>query len=247
VITDEQAWLRTFTPAPGAPRLYCIPHAGGSASSYLALSRALAPRVEVVALQYPGRLDRFAEPPVESITGLADIIAKIIEQGHGGRTAVLGHSMGALVAFEISRRVNGLEHLFVSGAVPSPYYSLGEGFTRNGDAGPDDDTLLAEIRGYGGTQAEVLADESMLELILPPLRADYRALVRYRPEEARVAVPVTVLIGKSDPRTAPELAARWQEKTTAGPIEQHAFPGGHFYLHDHPREIAEIVAKTLGR
>jgi surfactin synthase thioesterase subunit len=236
---DRKAWLRVFTAAPGAPRLFCLPHAGGVASGYLSLSRALAPRVEVVAVQYPGRHERFAEPPAESVEELADAVAALMDD----EAALFGHSMGALVAFEVARR-RPVRHLFVSGAVPPPYFRLSDRLVRENSS---DSALIEEILGYGGTHAELLDDEAMRELILGPLRADYGALVRYRPQEARVAVPLTVLIGASDSRTTPETAAKWAEQTTAGPIEQHVLPGGHFFHHDQPLEIAGIIAKTLGR
>ncbi|MGW5885127.1 thioesterase II family protein [Streptomyces koyangensis] len=70
---DGPAWIRRFQPPPEAEvRLICFPHAGGSASFFFSVSRGLAPRAEVLAMQYPGRQDRRSEPNVPDMTQLAN-------------------------------------------------------------------------------------------------------------------------------------------------------------------------------
>src|SRR6059058_3650797 len=100
-------WLRRFGPVlDSGVRLICFPHAGGSASAYVPLARALAPEVEVLAVQYPGRQDRRHEPPIEDVNRLADLAADVLPTDSARPYALFGHSMGALVAYETALRLS---------------------------------------------------------------------------------------------------------------------------------------------
>lgn len=116
----DSPWFRNYGPAPDAcVRLVCLPHAGGSASFYFPLARALSPKIEVLAVQYPGRQDRHAEPCVQNIEDMADRIAEALGPWTDRPYALFGHSMGAMVGFEVARRMEasgkGPLELFVSG------------------------------------------------------------------------------------------------------------------------------------
>lgn len=244
----DSTWFRRLggQPAGDAPRLVCFPHAGGAASAYRTLAMALAPDVEVLAVQYPGRQDRRAEQPVASITGLAEVVADRLAPETSRPYALFGHSMGAAVAYETARRLGGRGlprpvRLFLSGrTAPSPRPG-------RGDRIPDDqEAIVAEIRRLGGTAGRVLHDPEMLEMVLPPLRSDYTALRGYTWEAGPpLDVPFTVLVGSGDPLVTRSEAARWLEHSTA-PGEVLTFPGGHFYLEDGVRELADALEKGLG-
>ena len=120
VADGSDLWLRRFHPAADAPvRLVCFPHAGGSASFYFPGSAALADGCDVSALQYPGRQDRRHEPNVDDIGVLADRIAPVLEPLFDRPVVFFGHSMGAVLAFEVARRLEARGHepalLFASG------------------------------------------------------------------------------------------------------------------------------------
>jgi surfactin synthase thioesterase subunit len=242
----DNLWLRRFTPGPpSAPRLICFPHVGGAASAYVALSRALAPHVEVLALQYPARQDRRHEPHPGSIAALADGVAGALRTALDGRPyAVFGHSMGALLAFETVRRMTaagarGPVRLFAS-ARRAPTVPRAEAVHLRDDAG-----LLDEIRRLSGTDQQVLQDEELLALALPVIRADYRAVETYRyVPGAPLDCPVTVFAGDRDTETdTPDLVAEWAGLTTAD-TDLRVFSGGHFYLDGRAEEVAaEIVAR----
>lgn len=134
-------WLRRFHPqdpaqrlGSEAPRLICFPHAGGAASAFLPLARALAPAVEVLAAQYPGRQDRRSEQPVDDMGRLADALTEQVRSRVTGPYVLFGHSMGAVAAYEVARRLAerslpGPEALILSGrgaptARPARYDSL---------------------------------------------------------------------------------------------------------------------------
>jgi surfactin synthase thioesterase subunit len=240
-------WLRSYrAAAPGSPALICLPHAGGAASAYLPLARALAPRVEVLAVQYPGRQDRRRERAVEDIGEFADMVAEAA-RGLGDRPfALFGHSMGALIGYEAARRLergagNGMSALFVSGrSAPGPRPNPRD--LLDGDA-----ALIAEIRRLGGTGAQVFDDPELMGMVLPALRADYRALSRYRwtPGEP-LRCPLTVLLGESDPVVSAAGAAAWRE-LTSGQTRLISFPGGHFYLDEQVSGVARVLSAALGR
>ena len=116
---NSGVWIRRYRPAPeAAVRLVCLPHAGGSASYYLPMAQALAPGADVLAAQYPGRQDRYAEPPSESVRELAERIVEAVG-GDDRPLALFGHSMGAVVAYEMALQLEAAGRapvrLFVSG------------------------------------------------------------------------------------------------------------------------------------
>ncbi|GAB3134194.1 thioesterase II family protein [Amycolatopsis sp. NPDC004378] len=240
-MTRSRLWLRRFHPAaPGAPRLVCFPHAGGAASSYHALSAALTPAVDVLAVQYPGRQDRHAEPLVDDLFVLADRVAEVLAAEPAGPVAFFGHSMGGSLAFEVARRFEApLLGLFVSGRrVPPPPGPVQE---------RTDDELLADLLRLGGTDTRVLEDEPLVSMMLPVLRNDYRAAAayHYRPGPD-VSCPVVALIGDRDPRIDEAEARRWAPFTSGG-FDLVTFPGGHFYLNDQPAAVGRLLGERLAR
>lgn len=235
-------WLRRFHPAdPGAPRLVCLPYAGGSASYWFPLSAALGPAVDVVAVQYPGRQDRRAEPPLTDLHRLADEVAAVLPAGPP--TVLFGHSMGAAVAFEVARRQerdgDRPAHLVVSGRrAPGPARPEEDVHTR-GEA-----ALLAELDTLGGPGLDLLADPEMRELVLPAVRADYTAVETYGCEPGPpLRCPVTALVGDADPKVTVAEAGDWAAHTT-GPFDLRVLPGGHFFLADHAPAVTTLL-RTL--
>lgn len=240
----DSAWFRRFHPG-GAPRarLVCLPHAGGSASFFFPVSRALAPDVEVLAVQYPGRQDRRSEPFVPTITGLADRIAALLAEQDGVPLALFGHSMGAMVAYEVTRRLEDAGTppvaLFVSGRRAPDRYRDDRVHTRS------DEGVLAEVRRLSGTDADLLGDEEVVRMILPVLRNDYRAVETYRHTPgARLGTPVVAFTGTEDPvAPLPDVEA-WAEHTTGG-FDLVPLPGGHFFLTRHQDVLLRTMTDRL--
>lgn len=237
---DSDRWCRRFHPSPTAGRrLVCFPHAGGSAVFYFPVSAELHGPVDLLAVQYPGRQDRRAERGAEDLHLMADEVAEALGPWDDLPLTLFGHSMGALVAFEVARRIERaggrVDHLFVSGrqgpAVdrPEPSHPL------------DDEGIVAEVRAMSGTDARLLEDEELLRMVLPALRADYRALRAYRADHgAAVACPITALVGDRDPWTPLPEAGAWRDRTTAA-FDLKVFPGGHFYLSDRPDDVIGML------
>jgi surfactin synthase thioesterase subunit len=245
-VTYDQTWLRRFHEAPGdATRLVCLPHAGGSASFYFPFSAALTPAVQVLAVQYPGRQDRRGEPCMGTVPELAaTIFAALAGMPDLDEIALFGHSMGAVLAFEVAgllERRLGISpaRLFVSGR-RAPSRVRPENVHTRGDA-----ELLDELRQLGGTNAELMADAELRNLLLPMIRADYRAVETYRCQpSAAVACPITVLTGDTDPRTTAAEAWDWRRHTRAA-CAVRTFVGGHFFIQDHQQAIVELVTREL--
>lgn len=241
---ETNAWIRRFNPAPDAEhRLVCFPHAGGSASFYFPVSRALTPAVDVLAIQYPGRQDRRNEPCVDSIHGLADALAYELDGWFDRPVTFFGHSMGASLAYEVARRFEArgtvLHGLFASGRrAPSTVREERVHLL-------DDDGLIEDMTRLSGTDTQVLGDPEILRMILPSVRADYRAAETYRYTPGpRLTCPLTALTGDDDPQVTLAEANAWAEHTS-GPFELKVYPGGHFFLNSQAPAVLSALKSHL--
>ncbi|WP_238433050.1 thioesterase II family protein [Micromonospora tarensis] len=243
----DQTWIRVVRRLPHAPvRLVCFPHAGGAASYYSPLAGLFGDKIEVLAVQYPGRHDRHRETAITDLGLLADQVADVLAGAVEGPFAFFGHSMGAILAFEVTRRLERRgapvpEVLFASGR-RAPSVVREENVHRR-----DDPAVIDEMRQLGGTDVSLLADPELIAMIMPAVRADYTAIESYRcdPPQAAVAPPIEVLIGDVDPRVAVEDAKAWALHTNAT-CAIRVFSGGHFYLAERADEVATHIAGRLG-
>jgi surfactin synthase thioesterase subunit len=203
------------------------------------MAAALSSRVDVVAIQYPGRQDRRAEQPIADMAVLADRIYDILRHQPDLALTLFGHSMGAILGFELARRFEadgcGPMRLFASGR-RAPSTLRQEDIHLRDDAG-----ILAELRTMNGTASTVLGDDELMRAALPALRADYQATETYScAPDVTVNCPITVLTGDSDPKTTLDEAAAW-DTHTRGSFELKIFAGGHFFLTDHTDEIIKLM------
>jgi surfactin synthase thioesterase subunit len=219
--------------------LVCFPHAGGSASYFFALSRLLAPAVEALAVQYPGRQDRRRENGIDNIPELADRTADALQAWTDRPFAFFGHSLGAVLAFEVARRLQGAGTppfwLFVSGR-RAPCQHRNENVHLRDDAG-----VVAELRRLSGTDQRVLDDKELVDLILPMTRNDYRAIETYvHVPGSPLTCPVTAFVGDADSKNTINEVSAWARHST-GEFALRVFPGGHFYLDKCWQEIASTI------
>ena len=240
----EENWFRRFHPSPEAKtRLVCLPHAGGSATFYFPVSKSLAPDVEVLGVQYPGRQDRRHEPFLTSIGAIADRVAELLRGKDDRPLALFGHSMGAMVAYEVARRLEAAgtpaEALFVSGRRAPSRQRDDSVHTRT------DDGVLAELRRLSGTEMDLLGDEDVVRMILPVVRNDYRAVETYRDTASTpLSTPVVAFTGTDDPVASVDEVASWAEHTTAD-FELVPLAGGHFFLTRHQDVILRYLTDRL--
>ncbi|MFF1612362.1 thioesterase II family protein [Amycolatopsis sp. NPDC058278] len=240
---DAASWVRVFHPNPDAAlRIVCFPHAGGAAPFFHSLSQALSGDFEVLSLQYPGRQDRRSEPFIDDIHVLADRVAKVLCRWTDRPLIFFGHSMGATLAYETALRLEpvgaGPTALFVSSrrspnAVPVELVHL-----------RDDRGLLDEVKGLSGTESWMFDDPEIVEMILPVLRNDYRAVETYRHRPHRpLACPIFALVGDRDPKVAVDDMRDWRNFSAAG-FELNVFPGGHFYLTDNQEAVVQLLSRV---
>ncbi len=173
-------------------RLFCLAHAGGGASFFRPWAAALPSHIELCAVQLPGREQRFAEPCFEALEPLLDALIPALTPLFDWPFALFGHSLGALVAFELARRLEaaGTPPLgLAASAFRAPHLPA----ERRLSELPDTE-FVAEIAGLGGMPGELLDHPELLETILPALRADFAIAERYRfAPGPKLAVPVAAM------------------------------------------------------
>lgn len=225
--------------------LFCLPYSGASAMVYARWRRSLPEWIDVVPLELPGRGRRFNEPLSTDLHALASQLAAELEERLDQPYALFGHSLGGLLAFELAHalRQRGLpapQALFAS-AAPAP--SRRE--THLELAVEQSDTqLLGRLHSLGGTPDAVFADEEMLRLTLPVLRADFLMCGRYRYyRRALLACPIHVFGGKADGVSVDALAA-WQDETAEG-FSLEMLEGGHFFINACEAQLLKLMLGKL--
>lgn len=236
-------WLHCLQRRSGSPRrLCCFPHAGGAVTAYAPLAARLGPDHEIWVASLPGRGPRFDEPLETALVSLVAPLADALDHAPGPMALFLGHSMGALLAFETTRELRRRRHplpaaLVVSGARAPQRFASHDRRRHLLDR----DGLLAHLRRLGGVPEEVLRVPELLDLLLPIVRADLAACETHpHAVEPPLDVPMLVLHGDQDPEATAEEVAAWREQTT-GRCTLRGFPGGHFFLDGHWAEVAELV------
>jgi medium-chain acyl-[acyl-carrier-protein] hydrolase len=226
-------------------RMFCFPSAAGGASMFRPLVQQAPASLDVRPVQLPGRENRLAEKPYDRLTPLVEAATEALLPFLDIPYALFGHSMGAMLAFEATRRLEALGcppvHLFVSGLrapqlpdLEPPIYLL-----------PDDE-FLDELRRLNGIPDEVLAHSEFLRLLLPLMRADLTVCDTYvyQPQPP-LSCPISVFGGLEDPKADRDQLEGWREQTTAG-FRVRMLPGDHFYLVNEWPRISDAVARDLG-
>jgi medium-chain acyl-[acyl-carrier-protein] hydrolase len=248
VVGGPGTWLRRLSPPEDRPavRLFCFPYAGGGMSVFRSWPALLPGGIEVYAVQLPGREDRLFEPVVTDLMTVVATVAEEIARQFTGRVALFGHSLGAVMAWEVASRLEHtgrppVDQVFVSGCRALPVIHEGR---RDLHDLPEHE-LVGELRRMNGTPEEILTNPELLRLLLPAVRADYEMLSGYRYAPGRPpASALTVFGGASDPAVPLEYLYRWQD-LAAGPVTVDILPGDHFFLHSARAELLRELARRL--
>jgi len=235
-------------PKPNAEarlRLFCFPYAGASSVVFRDWPEKLPAEVEVCLVELPGRGRRMREPLHDRLLPLVQTTLAGLQPHLDKPFAFFGHSMGAVISFELARalrrhRLAAPRHLFVSGnSAPQlpgqerPLHNL-----------PDPE-FLAELRRLNGTPAEVMQHAELMQLLLPILRADFAVCETHLcAAEPPLDCPITAFGGREDHRVRPEDLAAWQQQTTAT-FTLHLLPGDHFFIHSAQARLLELLGQAL--
>jgi len=225
-------------------RLFCFPYAGGSSTIFHKWPQDLPSWIDVFAVQLPGHGSRLDEPPVTNLHRLVEMIEPALLPHLGQSFAFFGHSMGAMISFELARTLRDKHslqptHLFVSGRpapqlpVEKPTYNLPEA------------EFAEELRRLNGTPPDVLEHSELMKLMLPILRADFELVQTYsytpRPP---LDCPITAFGGWEDQSVSRESLEAWREQTT-NKFSVRMLLGDHFFLHSARPYILNAFKKEL--
>lgn len=196
--------------------------------------------MELAAVQYPGRQDRYHEPLISDMGRLADEIAQAVQEHADRPMAFFGHSLGATVAFEVARRLRPrfptpVTRLFVSARkTPADCRPSGRDYRR-------DEEMRAYMRRVGGLAERAVDDEDLWHLTMPPLRNDLLLSEGYRYQAgAPLTCPITAIAAELD-RTCPIGDMRRWADHTIGAFDAHVVPGDHYYINEVPPELLELI------
>lgn len=246
ISTSTKPWLVCPQPNPYADvRLFCLPYAGGGASMFRTWPNNLPVSVEVVPVHLPGRETRINEQPFKRLQPLVEAMADAVGPQLSKPYAIFGHSMGALLGFELARRLRreGLPlplHIFVSArAAPqhfdrgTPTYALPE---------PD---FVEEVRRLNGTPPGVLDHQELRKLMLPVLRSDFELLQTYRyPHEPKLDCPISAFGGEQDYGLNRGHLEGWREQTSAS-FSLDMLPGDHFFLRSSQQLLLDLISHKM--
>lgn len=240
-----------FDPPPADPRLtlFCLSHAGGGAQPFRRWKSALSDCAWVVPLELPGHGSRFHEPVLDTLDLMVAELLGGVRAGAPGGYAIFGHSLGALLGYELARA------LVASGHAPPEALLVA---ARNGPAEPlshrpihalPDRAFIAALERLGGIPQAVVDQPGLTRAYLPVLRADLRVAETYARRSGPPGdFPIAAFAGRGDPLTDPQAVLGWARETTAA-FELALLPGGHFFLDgpDFPAALAGYLSRLAGR
>lgn len=227
----ESSWFFFPQPRPQSRvRLFCFPYAGSGASVYRSWTKELPPTIEVFPVQIPGRENKLKEATIRQLKPLIEVLGPVLLPYTTKPFAFFGHSMGALISFELARYLRDCGspepiHLFIS-SYQAPQLPVSSQKTYHL---PEDEFIQA-VRDYQGTEQWVLEDENVMQILLPILRADFEICQTYdyRPGKP-LNSPITVFGGLQDNTIQRAELEAWAEQTSKE-FQMTLFPAGSVVL-----------------
>lgn len=226
-----------------AVRLFCFPYAGGAAMVFERWPQDVPDWIEVWAAELPGRSTRMTEPPINDLRTIVDALRPAMEGALDRPLALFGHSMGALIAFELAsrfdRRVVYPLKVFVSGAGAPHRHSLPPTHTLS------DEEFVSRVRRLSGAPPEVFDSSELVELLMPRWRADFRAAETFACSPCSpLQCPISAFAGSEDSEVSIDAVHAWRDLTVE-PFTLRVFSGDHFFIHTAHAEILAAIADEL--
>jgi medium-chain acyl-[acyl-carrier-protein] hydrolase len=227
-------------------RLFCFPYAGAGASIYFSWARAMPELpLEICSIQLPGRENRLKEPLFFSLPPLIDSLGAALQSRLDQPFCFFGHSMGALISFELTRYLRdkgwAMPHrLFLSGSAPPQIRE-----SRNLHHLPDEEFIQRLAEHYRGLPEGIFDHPEMRDMMLPILRADFSVLETYEyRKETALDCPCSVFGGTDDPAVSTGILGLWQEQTSR-PLSVRLFPGDHFFIKNARSDLLKAILSDL--
>ena len=241
-MSNDQEWYLEYKKNPYALiRLFCFHHSGGGASSYYPWIDQLSHNIEMIAVQLPGRENRFSEPLNNSVEDIVAQLSKKFSVYTDKPFFTFGHSLGALISFEFIKAVHQsfsvYPHHMIISATKAPHLP----FRMEHLSQLNDKTLKEQLRIYNGIDERILNNNEILDLFLPIIKSDFSIYETYNFSESKpFPCDILALSGMEDKTVTTEDILGW-EKYTEGKFEHLSFPGEHFFVRDNQKRILEII------
>jgi surfactin synthase thioesterase subunit len=232
-------------------RCFCFPHAGGGHGVFSQWDKHAGSRLAVIGVRLPGRGASFVDPPYERFESLLEDLQAAIHPFLERPLVLFGHSLGALIAYELARRIHplcgsNLAHLFVSGCRAPHSRSPASALVHKTDHCLEDAALVSKLSAIGGIPQVITGNVGLMKIYLRAVRADFRVYDTYsasiNPGEGILPCSLTAFGGLSDLADVPEWSLRAWSGYTRREFGLKLFAGGHFFLHD---QIPSIVSHVL--
>lgn len=241
-MTNHRDWYLEYKKNPQADvRLFCFHHSGGAASFYFPWVESLSSNIELLAIQLPGRENRFSEPLMND---LKDILNSLTEAFHVYKDKpffTFGHSLGALIAFEFALSIRNHYavspcHMIIS-STKAPHLP----FRMKPLSNLDHNTLKKELEIYNGIDERIRQNDELLNLFLPIIKSDFSIYESHHYAKSEpFSCDILAISGGDDKTVTTEEILAWSDYTM-GKFKHLSFPGGHFYLKEHQKQIIEII------
>lgn len=239
----KNRWLVCPQPNSSATaRLFLFPYAGGAPSSFNKWVAEFPNDIEVSIVHYPGRGSRFNESPIKELSVLVEEIANAIQPELDKPFFFFGHSLGAVLAFEVARRINPQPQILFVSACGAPHAPNPNAPIHN----LPDSEFIKSLHELNGLPAEVSNNAELMELLLPTLRADFKAIENYKyvSHEHRLDCPIIAFGGENDFHVDRARLDAWKHHTNNN-FKSKIFPGDHFFINTARRSVIDSMLTEM--
>lgn len=247
-ILSKNPWISYYKPRTSAQiRLFCFHYGGGSASIFSKWQQDMPNYIEICPVQLPGRENRLEEPLYKNLVPIIEDLENDVFINQGKSFAFFGHSIGALICFELARsfrkhKLNMPFHIFVSGLAAPQFLKFSKPLFNLPER-----EFINELKNLFNPPNEIFEEQDLKELFLPIIKADFSIRDTYvYKSEPPLDCPITVFGGLQDSSTKKDWLEGWSELTT-GKFSIYMFPGEHFFLNTSRLELLNKILEKISK